>query len=270
MSEDIAPAAETDTANSGEEQTWRSSLSEDIKDNATLAKYDSVEKLASAHINLQSHLGRDKIAKPVTDDDWDDVYNFLGRPESADAYQVDLPDEMPDFIRDQFNDETLGSFKSFAYEKGLNQEQVNALVQWQAQNMIGQHEKFNEMTEKNVFEAESALKKEWGAAYDQNLNMAKAAFSEFGGDELAALMEQSGLGNNPVVLNTFANIAKVTMPDKDLAGPTNQGQQALTPQEARDKAASFMAHPAYLDKNHAEHGKLVKDVQNLFQQAYGA
>jgi len=219
-------------------------------------------------VNLQSHLGRDKIAKPVTDSDWDDVYEFLGRPESADKYEIELPEGLPDEIASQFNDETLSSFKQEAHKLGLNAEQVKRLVAWQAGNMSNQHEFYKGIIDQSMEQGESALRQEWGRAYDQNLGFARKAFNEYGGDALAAKMESSGLGNDPDVLKAFANIAKTTMADKDLAGPSSGTHMALTPEEARAEASTIMSHPAYTDKRHPEHNSMVKKVQGLFAQAH--
>ena len=117
-------------------------------------------------------------------------------------------------------------------------------------------------------QGEAALRQEWGRAYEQNLGFARKAFAEYGGDELAAKMEASRMGNDPDVLRAFANIAKTTMADKDLAGPSSASQMALTPEEARSEAATLMAHPAYTDKRHPEHTAIVKKVQSLFNQAH--
>ena len=263
---DNAPDVSTETKTSGGD--WRSALPEDIRDNPSFAKFNDVTSLASSYVNLQSHLGRDKIAKPVTDSDWDDVYEFLGRPESADKYEIELPEGLPDEIASQFNDETLSSFKQEAHKLGLNAEQVKRLVAWQAGNMSKQHEAYKGIIDQSMEQGESALRQEWGRAYDQNLGFARKAFNEYGGDALAAKMESSGLGNDPDVLKAFANIAKTTMADKDLAGPSSGTHMALTPEEARSEASTIMSHPAYTDKRHPEHNSMVKKVQGLFAQAH--
>ena len=263
---DNAPDVSTETKTSGGD--WRSALPEDIRDNPSFAKFNDVTSLASSYVNLQSHLGRDKIAKPVTDSDWDDVYEFLGRPESADKYEIELPKGLPDEIASQFNDETLSSFKQEAHKLGLNAEQVKRLVAWQAGNMSKQHEAYKGIIDQSMEQGESALRQEWGRAYDQNLGFARKAFVEYGGDALAAKMESSGLGNDPDVLKAFANIAKTTMADKDLAGPSSGTRMALTPEEARSEASTIMSHPAYTDKRHPEHNSMVKKVQGLFAQAH--
>lgn len=263
---DNAPDVSTETKTSGGD--WRSALPEDIRDNPSFAKFNDVTSLASSYVNLQSHLGRDKIAKPVTDSDWDDVYEFLGRPESADKYEIELPKGLPDEIASQFNDEKLSLFKQEAHKLGLNAEQVKRLVAWQAGNMSKQHEAYKGIIDQSMEQGESALRQEWGRAYDQNLGFARKAFVEYGGDALAAKMESSGLGNDPDVLKAFANIAKTTMADKDLAGPSSGTRMALTPEEARSEASTIMSHPAYTDKRHPEHNSMVKKVQGLFAQAH--
>ena len=278
MPNDTAPADMVDNAEAVSEtapQTetsnddWRSSLSEDLRKTTQVFLNSKMsDSLAASYVNLQSHLGRDKIAKPVTDSDWDDVYEFLGRPESPEKYEIELPEDLPEEIAGQFNDETLSSFKQEAHKLGLNAEQVKSLVAWQAGNMSNQHEAYKGMIDQSMEQGETSLRQEWGRAYDQNLGFARKAFAEYGGDELAAKMEASGMGNDPDVLRAFANIAKTTMADKDLAGPSSGTQMALTPEEARAEASTIMSHPAYTDKRHPEHNSMVKKVQALFNQAY--
>ena len=278
MPDDIAPAETADNAEAVSEPTqttetsddsWRSSLSEELRDNPSFSKFKDVDSLAASYVNLQSHLGRDKIAKPVTDSDWDDVYEFLGRPESPEEYEVALPEGLPEEIALQFNDETLSSFKQEAHKLGLNADQVKSLIAWQAGSMGSQHDAYKGMVDESMEQGETALKAEWGRAYDQNIEFARKAFEEYGGEQLAAKMESSGLGNDPDVLKAFANIAKTTMADNDLAGPSSGTRMALTPDEAKAEASTIMAHPAYMDRHHPEHVSMVKKVQGLFNQAYG-
>jgi hypothetical protein len=276
MPNDTAPAETVDNAEAVSESVpeitssddWRSSLPEDIRDNPSFAKFNSVDSLAASYVNLQSHLGRDKIAKPVTEGDWDDVYEFLGRPESAEKYEITLADDLPDAVSAQLDDETLLSFKQQAHKLGLNADQVQSLVTWQAGNMVNQHTLYENSAVKSMEDGEGALRQEWGRAYDQNLELAKKAFNEYGGDELSNKMVSSGMGNDPDVLKAFANIARTTMADKDLAGTTSGSKMAMTPEEAKAEAAVIMGHVAYTDKRHPEHTAIVKKVQDLFNQAY--
>jgi|TARA_R110000824_G_scaffold15726_3_gene65960 hypothetical protein len=265
---DNAPEVSTSTPTAESSEDWRSALSEDIRDNQNFDKFKDVNALAASYVNLQSHLGRDKISKPVTDEDWNDVYEFLGRPEDPDKYEIELPEGLSEEVAAQFNDEALSSFKQEAHKLGLNSSQVKSLVAWQASNVVTQQSNFSEIQNQSIEDGERALKEEWGRAYDQNIEAAKKAFNEYGGDDLAEIMVSSGLGNNPAMLKAFANIAKTTMADKDLAGPSSGERAALTPEEAKTEAQSLMSHPAYLNKRHPEHAGIVNKVQNLYTQAY--
>ena len=269
MPNDPAPADEVDTADTqAANDDWRTILPEDIRDNPTIGKYTDVGALAAAHINLQSHLGRDKIARPVTEDDWNEVYNFLGRPEAPDAYKVELPDDLPDPVRAQFSDENIASFYQTAHQLGLTQAQVEGLAKWQAENTAGQYQALEQNAQQTLEEAERTMRQEFGRGYDQNIRAAQRAIEDYGGEELAQILDQSGLGNNPVVIKAFAKIGKAMTSDKDLLG-SNERSEGMTPDEAKSEAARLMANPAYTDKRHPEHAKLVTEVRRLFEQAYG-
>jgi len=65
---------------------WREMLSEDIRGDERLAKFETLEGLAKSYINAEQMIGREKIPMPKSDEEWQDVYNRLGRPESAEGY----------------------------------------------------------------------------------------------------------------------------------------------------------------------------------------
>jgi hypothetical protein len=267
MSEQSVPG---DTDTTGDEANWRSTLPEEIREDKTLGKYESVDALAAAHINLQSHLGREKIAKPVTESDWDGVYNFLGRPEEANGYEIELPEDMPDEVKATFSEERLTSFKDTAHKLGLNPSQVAGLAKWQQEQLVNDHTTYSTARNEMTDQGETALREEWGKAYDQNARHAGEAFVKYGGDELGQVMDETGIGNHPAVLRAFANIAKATMSDTELHGnrPENKDNVTLTPEEAKEQASELMAHPAYTDRKHPEHNALVKRVSQIFQRAY--
>lgn len=270
MPNDPAPVEQTDTADTqAANDDWRTILPEDLRDNPTIGKYKDVGALAAAHINLQSHLGREKIAKPVTEDDWNDVYNFLGRPEAPDAYKVELPEDLPDPVKAQFSDQNIASFYQTAHQLGLTQDQVAGLAKWQAENTASQFQAAEQASQQSLEEAERAMRQEFGRGYDQNIRAAQRAIEDYGGDELAAILDQTGLGNNPAVIKAFAKIGKAMTSDKDLLGAQNGGDDGMTPDEAKAEASRLMANPAYMDKRHPEHNKLVTEVRRLFEQAYG-
>ena len=58
----------------------------------TFLKFTEIDALAKSYINATRMIGQDKVAVPnenSTDDQWNEVYSKLGRPESADKYKLD-------------------------------------------------------------------------------------------------------------------------------------------------------------------------------------
>ena len=64
-----------------ETKTWRDSLPDDLKNNATLANFDNVENLAKSYVHAQSVIGKKGVIKPgekASDEEWGNFYKELG------------------------------------------------------------------------------------------------------------------------------------------------------------------------------------------------
>ena len=73
------------------ETNWRDSLSDDIRGDASLENINDINSLAKGYVHAQRMVGADKIALPgkyATEDDWQQVYTKLGRPESPENYEL--------------------------------------------------------------------------------------------------------------------------------------------------------------------------------------
>jgi hypothetical protein len=73
-------------------QDWKSTLPEDLKNDATLQNFKNVEDLAKTVVHQQKRLGN-TITMPKTDDEMEQVYTKLGRPEDPSKYTVTIPEE---------------------------------------------------------------------------------------------------------------------------------------------------------------------------------
>ncbi|MAM84224.1 MAG: hypothetical protein CL472_06085 [Acidobacteria bacterium] len=100
---------------------WLSALPDELKGDATLGRYKSVEDLARGH--LEAHkVAKSKVVLPKDDDPESfDRFAAAVRPESADAYEIELPDgsgtDFADAMRPVF------------HGAGLLPQQVNKLVE---------------------------------------------------------------------------------------------------------------------------------------------
>jgi len=89
--------------------SWKDSISEDFRNDPNIEKFTEIDALAKSYINATKMIGQDKLVIPTnnsTEDQWNEVYSKLGRPESADKYSLDAKSEIVEM------DE--GAIKSFA------------------------------------------------------------------------------------------------------------------------------------------------------------
>ena len=123
-----------------------------------------------------------------------------------------LPDES------QAPQELLDGFKQLAKELGLPPQAAQRLVDWefaQAQALgRTQQAKHQEILQGWA----DASKEMLGARYEQELALAVRAADQFGGEPLRRLLQETGLGNHPVIVNTFCQIGRATAEDSSLGG----------------------------------------------------
>ena len=251
------------TVDQTEESSWRTSLPEELRDNASLQKYSTVESLAKGYVNASSMLGRDKLVMPNSDDEWADMYSKLGRPEDATGYKFDEV-TMPDGFA--LDENQLNDFQEKAHSVGLSEKQANELYGWYVGNQSTQFEGMVNSAEEQLIAAQTDLRKAWGNAYDQKFSAAERAVREFGGEELEQALAETGAGNNPMLIKAFAQIGEKLMGDTSLEG----GQQhAKTPAMIEEEMAKIQNNPDFYDKNNLEQPAMVRRMQGLREELHG-
>jgi uncharacterized protein YoaH (UPF0181 family) len=79
-----------EVAQGGSGNDFLQMVPEELREHPSLSPIKDVENLARSYVNAQRLIGADKIPVPVnpTDEDLDNIYNRLGRPESVDGYEI--------------------------------------------------------------------------------------------------------------------------------------------------------------------------------------
>ena len=250
------PKTETPETNTD----WKVSLSDDVKADKSLENIKDINALAKSYIHAQKMVGSDKIPVPnkfATEDDWNAVYEKLGRPKTADGYKFDLPKDK------QVDETSLKEFSSQAHKLGLLPTQANGMVKF-----------YNEITAKSLQDADSKaltaretstkeLKQEWGQAFDQKVSQAATLAKSVGATELldTNLADGTKLGDHPVMIKAFAELANKMGEDSivQASGPTY-----LTPNQIEKQIGELtQTDSAYWDKNHINHQAAVSEVLAL-------
>lgn len=127
------------------------------------------------------------------------------KPESPEKYELaaELPEGMD---RD---DAFEKKFRQWAWDLGLGQETAGKLYKMYNDEIAERFTAEAAQYKRNREESLKALRNEWGGDFEKNLTLAKRAFSSLGGMELKELLDETGLGDDPVFLKTFYHIGSV-------------------------------------------------------------
>ena len=248
---------------SDNQEDWRSSLPDELKNDATLQNFKDVESLAKTVVHQQKVLGS-RIPIPKTDEEKSELYTKLGRPESGEAYEFTIPETH----KSHFNEDQVKEFRNVAHQIGLNNDQTKALIDFQVKSV--DHELQRRSTDLSVAkrDTEDLLKKEWGYDYDKQVRNAERALNVYGDDEIKQLME-SDAGNNPAVIKMFARLgAEVT---EDMAKNTQNNSLATSPLDAQSEIDNIFSDPkdAYHDNMHKDHLNRVEYMRQLHEKRFG-
>lgn len=174
-----APAAEGQelspegNGQANENNQWYDSAPDEVKGYIQNKGWDDPVKAVTAYQNLEKFHGvpEDQLLKLPKDFNeegaLDPVYDKLGRPESPDKYEINIPEGV------QVDETRLNQAKEIGHKIGLNSQQVQALVDFDAsyqQQAVEQYQKDIEIKQTQEVEA---LKKEWGDHFEERAELGR-------------------------------------------------------------------------------------------------
>jgi hypothetical protein len=248
---------------------WKANLSEEVREHPSLQNIKTPEDLAKSWINAQKFIGREKIPLPpenATEEDWNVVYDALGRPKNFEDYTLPQDIEFPEEIKHTISEEKLTEFKQQAHKLGLLPQQVEGLYRWYMNDLNSQYSNFAKFREQQIQDAEATLRKEWGQSYPEKLALANKVFEAIADEETFKLFD-SGLGNDPRIIRAFTKIGEMISEDKLLGKPKHLTK---TPQEARQEITRIKSDPKHPlnNEDHPEHQAALEYMNTLYKLAY--
>lgn len=242
--------------------SWLDGLDEEHRSNPLINKWETINDMAKSYVNQSSFIGADKVARPSNnwnDDQYNEFYNAIGRPESADLYEIAA----------NGNEELVNNLRQVAWEAGLQPRQLSKLVDW----MQTSSSEFDGNREANAVAIEEGymneLQQEFGHALEKNVERArKAATMLLGSDEIFSNVELSDgtlLGNHPDIVRMFIKIGGMIREDNMVGEPT---ETVMTPAEAKRLINDHMKPGTpYTDANLPGHDEAVEEVKRLWGYA---
>jgi len=272
-----------------ETSDWKSSLAEDLRSSDSLKDFKDINGLAKSYISAQQMIGNSiRIPGPDASDEakaefynklqsvpgvtrlpnpedkasMDQFYNSLGRPESADKYNLKFAEGMV------VDEAAVSNFKQIAHSIGLTNEQANKLAEFEA----ARYKAYEENIINSRSEAENLLKSEWGNDYTARLQGAKEVINQYKSKYPEAIEElvQGPAGNNPAFLSMLSELYGAMKESGSLV-PTEQSvSYGMTPAEAKAQIQEVMNNRshAYHRDGDPGHAAAVEKMAKLFAAAY--
>lgn len=242
---------------------WRDGLSEELRAEPTLANINDIESAAKTLVHQQKMMGN-RIPLPKTDEEREELYTKLGRPESADKYEIEVPQGYEQYYPDQM----VTSFKETGHKLGLSPDQMQGLIEWQKGSVDFQLNQEQMAGQTLGSQTEEALKQEFGGNYEKNMTAAKRALAVYGNEALAEKLANPAIGNDPDLIRLLANAGKDIT--EDSATGTANNSLVMSPMDAKmkiDQINGDKAHP-YWDAKNPKHHEAQEEMQQLFAKAF--
>lgn len=175
---------------------------------ATLEKFKKgIPDMAKAYVELSRKTGKPAIPEEgAPDEEVNAFYESLGVPKSPEDYELSKV-ELPKDSLFKADKKAEKEFLKWFHELKLTPEQVNGLREryypYMAQSLADAQKIVKTSEEDAIKEFTKGMKPD-EAKRAQNL-MARA-FQKYGSDEVAAMMELTGIGNFPPFLKMFSDI----------------------------------------------------------------
>ena len=257
-----------EVAQGGSGNDFLNMIPEDLREHPSLSPIKDVGNLAKSYINAQQLIGADKLPAPKnpSEEQLSAIYNYLGKPESADAYEFAVDGNV-------ITEEVATSYKDVAHKLNLTPQQASGILDYYKGLADSSQEQAGQQMEFQREEVENNLKKEWGQAYDQKIAGAGQVINQFGSPEMLEwqLADGTKLGNHPEFIKAFANIAdfRQSVTSEDTISNATSGS-AMTPKEAQAEIDAIMRSPDYVNReNVIARNRAVERVQELYGMIYG-
>ena len=264
----IASVAKTDTLISPTTEqpkvatSWKEAISEEFRQDPNIEKFTEIDALAKSYINATHMIGKDKVAVPnqnSTEEQWNEVFDKLGRPASADKYALDVKSDVV-----PLNEGDVKQFAENAHKLGLSNTQAQGVLEFYKNNMESNAQQSQVDTETSQVQAEQELRKEWGRDFEANVKRAGALAKANMNPDILDLELKNGMrvGDHPELIKGFAKIASMMSEDK-IVSPESDSTNKSADIESQIATITDNRKGPYWNKRHPDHDKSVQQVYTL-------
>jgi len=236
-----------------------SKLGEKIKSMSALVKvHETLERLNSTG---------SKVALPsehASDEEWAHFYSRLGRPESAEGYEIALPEQIEK--AGVLSKESLSDFREVAHKAGLTPKQASAIADYYFKEAQEGLAGVAQSQEQEMAAVVQDLEKDFGPRGSPKWKR-EIALAEHGARALGidneTLQKTPSLANNPVFIRAMRKVAAMTGEPRS-AGAGGEGGIGGGAGSRLQQILKDPRHPYHIAE-HPAHKNAIAEVQELFR-----
>lgn len=252
-------------ANTTAPATWISGLSDDHRNFAITKGFDKdPNAIVHSFKHLEGLIGQKERVVLLPDEkdpaSAEAFYNKIGRPEKPEGYGITAGEKGdPKFV--EF------ASKMF-HEAGLSKKQAETVVgKWSEFSAAHAAEQAQAQQQAAQVSA-SNLKKEWGGAFEQNVEVAKAAAQKFGlTPEVVTALEKST--DYATVMKFMHQVGTRIGEPTDLPGATSSGSFKMTPAQAEAKKSALLSDTEWAGKFMSGSKSHIEEMSKLNEAILG-
>lgn len=254
------------TTTTGTQATpWNAGFDEDTQAYVGAKGWQSPVDLLTSYRNLEKFAGGSKAIVELPGEDADpqkinEFYAKLGRPDSPDKYDLKMPADADPKVTE--------FYKNLAHKHGLSAKQAVGLYgEWnEFITGLGQQSEadMQATSEREVLD----VKKEWGQAFEQNLDAGRRAAAALGYDQAKLDAMEAKLGTAET-LRLFATLGS-KMGEDSFAGGEREGSSfALSPATAKQQIADLKMDNQFMAKYLNGDKDAIAKMTRLMESAHG-
>lgn len=243
-----------DTSN----ESWLMGIDEEYRSDPSVNKYQSLNEAMKGLINQSKVIGKKGIIRPgedATPEEMGEFYNAIGRPSEPNMYKYEPIEGAP-----EVDQEAMTGFQEFAHNKGFNQEQFQAAIEYDLQRQQTAQETYEQErveeisnTRRNIFDEFGEVE---GGAFIRD---AQSAADSLG---LTDALIDAGVVNNESVIRALANA------NKSLGSSTMIGDQKVDSLDFDGQINELRSHEGYSNKLHPMHKEIMNKFDKLYARRY--
>lgn len=243
---------------------WRDNLDDDAKGYLETKGWESPDNVLTGYRELEKAWGDpNKIVMPAegaAPEDVDQFFQKIGKPAEAKDYNLVAPENY-----EAYSTDLADTFRGKAHELHLTGSQAQGVHDWFVENQMSSQQEFAEQTTQKFNEQDAAVRKEFGANFDNQMKMARVGAEKFGDAEFVEMLTENNLINHPSFVRVFGNIGRAVS-DPDASG-TGLGQGVEPSLSAEAQVQKLMQDEAfmkkYMGREEIGHEEAVKRMDDL-------